>query len=81
MNIINNNSISPQPQSTPSQGRVGGDSQHPNNQKTQQSDSVGYTPASDDKLRLAELRDAIAMGEYRVNFEEVAMNIVDSGDI
>lgn len=81
MNTINNNQ-GIGTQHLPSNGT-------PLNQNTNQSknnnsekiETVDYTPASDEKLRLAELKDSIKTGSYKVNFESVAEKILTSGDL
>ena len=81
MNTIGNNfNVTQQPQ-TPGNKGVGVSGEDVGNNKAQGSSSIGYTPASESKMRLAELRESINEGNYQMDFEKMAMNIVESGDI
>lgn len=83
MNTINNNvniTQTPQPQPQADKG-VGSKGEGLGNNKAQGSSSVDYTPASESKMRLAELRESINLGDYKMDFEKMALNIVKSGDV
>lgn len=81
MNTINNNINIAQPQQQAGQTKPDSSSGQKNNQQSDKLASVGYTPASEEKMRLAELKDSVKSGTYNINFEKAAASILVSGDI